>query len=63
MSIDYSKLRDDLTDYYGTAAFSGMPAALIDVVDIQSASNDSLLRRASENGFDLSDYSCNNGWW
>ncbi len=29
MDIDVSKLRDDLEEYYGTAVFSGMPAAVI----------------------------------
>ena len=63
MSFDIDKLREVLTDYYGTAAFSGMPAAMMEVFDIQNESDLQLLKRAEENGIDLSKYSNNNGWW
>ena len=42
MDIDISRLRSDLEDYYGSAAFSGFPAALVE-----------LSQRA---GLDLNDY-------
>lgn len=54
--IDYNKLRKDLTDYYGTAAFSGFPAAMFDASRMSSASSQDLMREASKNGIDLNKY-------
>ncbi len=54
--IDFNKLRKDLTDYYGTAAFSGFPAAMMDASRMSSASSQDLMREASKNGIDLNKY-------
>ena len=55
-SIDIERLRRDLMDYFGSAMFSGFPMAMVDVMRIESASADTLIRIASENGFDLNKY-------
>lgn len=53
---DIEKLKKDLVDYYGTAAFSGYPLAVMDVARIEAASTEDLLREADKNGLDLSKY-------
>ena len=55
--IDTEKLRRDLINYFGTAVFSGMPMALMDLSKAERASEDELINIAVKNGFDLSDYS------
>jgi len=55
MSIDYESLRDDLIDYLG-AATQFYPIALIDVSNVEKASDDELINIAINNGFNLSDY-------
>ena len=52
-NIEY--LRNKLLDYVGTAAFSGIPAAFGDVLEIQSADYDKLLEVAERLGFDVED--------
>ena len=37
-TIDVDKLRDYMTDYFGTAMFNGFPAAILDLSDIESMS-------------------------
>lgn len=54
--IAFDELRRDLTDYYGTAAFSGFPAAIIDVGKVQRASDEELISIAKQLRFDLSRY-------
>lgn len=54
--IDFDELRKDLTDYYGTAAFSGYPAAIFDVSRVENASYDELINEASKNSFNLDKY-------
>ncbi len=56
MDIDYEKLRKDLIDYFGSAMFSGFPMAVVDLSDVERASNDELIKIAKKNGFDLSKY-------
>lgn len=60
--FDFDKLKDDLVDYYGTAAFSGFPAAIMDVSRMENASRDELIREAAKNGFDLDKYNKNSKW-
>lgn len=52
-TIDVDELRQHLTDYCGTAAFSGFPAAAIDLIDVQSADGYELCRAAERLGVDL----------
>ena len=56
MEIDLSRLRSDLEDYYGTAVFSGMPMAVIELGQAQSASPQELVDMARREGFDLGRY-------
>ena len=56
MKKDRNDLRRELEDYYGTAAFCGMPAAFIDLQQVQRETDAQLFRRAEQNGFDLSRY-------
>lgn len=56
MMINYENLRNDLEDYYGTAAASFFPAAFSDAADAAYASPEELIEMAEEAGFDLSDY-------
>lgn len=51
--INVDALRDYLLDYCGTAMFSGFPAALLDVADIERMSGEELCRKAEELGIDL----------
>lgn len=51
--IDADALRAYLLDYCGTAMFSGFPAALLDVADIERMSGEELCRKAEELGVDL----------
>ena len=55
MNIDYEKLREDLKDYYGTA-MSFMPMAVVELSQVERASNQKLIELALKNNFDLSDY-------
>ena len=57
MTIDVDALRNALLNYYGTAAFSGMPMALWDVSKVKKASPEELIQMALNNGFDLSRFS------
>ena len=51
--IDINALRAYLLDYCGTAVFSGFPAALLDMADIERMSGEELCRKAEELGIDL----------
>ena len=51
--IDTDKLRDYLEDYCGTAAFSGFPASLLDVGDIENMDGYELCEKAEDLGIDL----------
>lgn len=51
--IDVDALRDYLMDYCGTAAFSGFPAALPDVADIEDMDGHELCRKAEDLGIEL----------
>ena len=54
--MDYERLREDLIDYFGTA-MKYNPMAVIELSEVQSASNERLLQIARKNNFDLSNYS------
>lgn len=51
--IDTDELRDYLEDYCGTAASSGLPAALLDVADIENMDGYELCEKAEDLGIDL----------
>ena len=52
-TIDVDKLRDYMTDYFGTAVF---PAAILDLSDIESMSGYELCQKAESLGIDLRDF-------
>ncbi len=54
--IDYEKLRDDLLDYFGTAAFSGISPAMSEVARVENADEDELLEIAQECKWNLQKY-------
>ena len=56
MVIDIDALRRDLIDYYGSAMFSGMHAAMMDLTKVENASPEEVVEIALENHFDLSKY-------
>lgn len=56
--MDYERLREDLKNYFG-AAMQYYPVAVIDLVEVERASNEKLEQIAIRNGFNLSDYQNN----
>ena len=56
MEIDFERLRRDLIDYYGTAATNGFPMAIIEINNIENASNEQLIKIAIQIGLDLDKY-------
>ena len=54
--IDTDELRVYLEDYCGTAAFSGFPAALLDVADIEDMDGDELCEKAEDLGIDMGQF-------
>lgn len=56
MLLNIEKLRQDLMDYYGTAAHSGFPAAMMDVIDVETALPEKLVELANRAGMNLRDY-------
>lgn len=55
-TIDVDKLRDYMTDYFGTAVFNGFPAAILDLSDIECMSGYELCQKAESFGIDLRDF-------
>ncbi len=55
MDSKMDRIRQDLTDYYGTAMFNGNPAAIIDLAKVERASDAELINIARKNGFEVSD--------
>lgn len=53
MEVTVEQLRQELLDYCGTASFAGMPAAMGDVTEIESASPSELLAIAQRLGIRL----------
>ncbi len=58
MTIDINKLREYMEDYYGSAIFAGMPAAIIDVTKVQRASPEELVKIAQKEHIALSKFAC-----
>lgn len=59
ITIDIDSLRSDLVDYFGTAK-EYYPAATIDLVKVEHASDEEIVRTAINNGFNLYDYEIKN---
>ena len=58
-NINIDELRKDLLDYFGTASISASPVAMMNVIEIQKASEEQLVYIAIQNGFDLNNYNNN----
>ena len=56
MELDINRLRKDLMDKYGTAMFSGFPAAVMDLSRIERMSDQEILKLAQEQGIVLNKY-------
>jgi hypothetical protein len=56
MEIDIQQLRNDLLDYYGTAAASGISAAIITLAQIEAFSDQELLEYALKENIYLEQY-------
>ena len=61
MVIDIQKLREDLEDYFGTAAANGFPAAYMNVKEVEDMSNAEVVKLAEKLGFDLREYEIREG--
>lgn len=55
ITIDVDNLRDDLRDFYGSATGCS-PMVMADVVAVDSMSDNEVVQKAVENGFNLYDY-------
>ncbi|OUN85033.1 hypothetical protein [[Collinsella] massiliensis] len=53
IEIDVDQLREALIDETGPAAFVGMPWAMADVVALEEADPEELVREAERRGWDL----------
>lgn len=54
--IDVDKLRQDLIDYFTSAMFMVSPVALVDLTEVENASDEKVIKIALDNGFDLRNY-------
>ena len=55
-NIDIDLLRQDLIDYFTSAMFMISPVALVDLTEVEHASDDKIIKIALDNGFDLNKY-------
>lgn len=55
MDIDFDRLRDDLIDYFGSA-LPIYPVSMMDLIEVENASDEELIQIALNNGFDLDNY-------
>ncbi len=55
-NVDYEKLREDLINYFGTAMTSGIPMATADLIEVEKATDEELIRIARRNGINLNNY-------
>lgn len=53
--IDYERLRNDLIDYFGTA-MTYYPVAVIELSEVERATDSKLEQIAIQNGFNLNNY-------
>ena len=61
--FDYDRLRSDLMDYYGTAMVGGFPMAVIELGQVERASESELVQIAQKLGYNLNKYSKINRAW
>ena len=54
--IDIRKLRQDLYNHFGTGAFAVSPAMILEADKIKRLSDEEIIIKAEEEGFDLRRY-------
>ena len=54
--IDINQLRKDLIDYYTSAMFIVSGAAMIDLINVEKATDEEIIKIAINNNFDLNNY-------
>ena len=55
-NIDIEQLKKDLIDYFTGAMFMVSPVALVDLTEVENASDEKLIQIALDNKFDLKKY-------
>ncbi len=55
ITIDIDELREDLINYFGTAS-SYNPLAIMDLIKVEKASDEEVVKIAIKNGFDITKY-------
>lgn len=54
--IEVDRLRRDLEDYYGTAMFNASPLAVMELSELERASDSEIIKMAQKKGIDLRKY-------
>lgn len=55
-NIDIEKLRQHIIDYYGTAMINSSPTAMMDLLEVENASNEKVLSLALKNSINLNNF-------
>lgn len=56
MEIDIEKLRQYLINYYGTAMINSFSTAMMDLSEVENASNEKVLSLALKNNINLNNF-------
>ena len=54
--IDVERLRNDLKDYYGTAMFGGFSVAMMELSQVERASDEEVVNMAKDKDIDIRKY-------
>ena len=54
--IDIEKLRQYIIDYYGTAMINSSPTAMMDLLEVENASNEKVFSLALKNNINLNSF-------
>ena len=54
--INIEELKDDLKNEFGAAAFSGFPVAMMEVFDLDNATDEEIVSKALSMGYDIDKY-------
>lgn len=54
--IDIEKLRQYIIDYYGTAMINSSPTAMMDLLEVENASNEKVFSLALKNNINLNNF-------
>lgn len=56
MSVDTVRLKKDLCEYFGTMVENGFPLAAMELCEVETASDEQLIKMAKTMGFGLERY-------